>query len=152
NADEYVVVAEVIRFLGLDFRQHFVDMPGTPMMFLAAAIWFLYFVAQCATGFFPIQRGIDEFTFDHISGLFAMLRGITLVSFALSLVILYRLMSRLTNRAGAATATLILGMSTAYAEASSFIRVEPLALCLMLSSLLLLVGALDDPIPDRVSD
>lgn len=38
SSDEYVYVAEVIRFSGGDFRQRFFDIPGTPFMFLTTAV------------------------------------------------------------------------------------------------------------------
>jgi len=41
RSDEYAVIGEIIRFLHLDFRQHYFDMPETPVMFLAAAAWAL---------------------------------------------------------------------------------------------------------------
>ena len=145
SSDEYVVAAEVIRFAQLDFRQHFVDMPGTPLMFLGSAVWSVFYFGQCALGRFPLQRGIGEFTFEHLPALFVLLRGLTLFFFCLSIVLLFWLTARLANRATACVAALILAMSPTYASMSSFVRVESLSMCCSLAACLCLLHAVDRP-------
>ena len=144
SSDEYVVVFEVIRFVQRDFRQHFFDMPGTPLMALASILWALYYYAGCALRVFSFDRGIAVFTFERLPDLFVLLRGLTLFFFCLSLVLLYRLAARLMNRPAAWVATFVLAMSQLYAAMSSFVRVESLSMCFMLSGLLVLVRALDE--------
>jgi hypothetical protein len=139
SSDEYVVVAEVIRFVQLDFRQHFVDMPGTPFMLIGAAAWGLAFLAGHASGLIAASDGIGEFTFHHLPQLFLLLRAETLVFFCLSLVMLFWLTSWLVNRAAACVASLLLAMSPVYASYTSFVRVESLAVCLVLAAMLCLV-------------
>src|SRR5262245_31434456 len=135
SSDEYVIGGEVIRFLHLDFRQRFWDMPGTPFMFLTALVWAAYYGLQAligATG----GAGIGLFTFLHIEGLFVLMRVLTLLFFCLSVVLLYALAARLTNRFGAWLAALLLATSPSYTAFSSYVRIESLAMCLMLGSLL----------------
>src|SRR5262249_8412979 len=63
SSDEYVFAAEVIRFLHLDFRQRFFDIPGTPFMFLSAGLWALVYASQLAVGLVPPGTSLDQFTF-----------------------------------------------------------------------------------------
>lgn len=145
NADEYVVAAEVIRFAQLDFRQRFFDMPGTPLMLLASAVWGIVYAAHCTLGTFPWERGIGEFTFEHLPALFVVIRGFTLFFFCLSMILLFWLTAWLTNKAAAWVAALILAMSPTYSVVSASIRVESLAISFTLAGLLSLVYALDRP-------
>src|SRR5262249_48697578 len=143
NSDEYVFAFEVIRFVQLDFHQHFFDMPGTPLMFLASLLWALYYGAACALGLFSFHRGIAEFTFERLPEVFVLLRGLTLFFYCLSLVLVFHLAARLMNRPAAWLATLIMAMSPRYAHMSGFVRVESLAICLMLAGLVVLVRAVE---------
>ena len=136
SSDEYVIGAEVIRFLQLDFAQHFFDMPGTPLMFVTAVVWGIYFLIQVIAGSAPFDIGV--FTFEHIESLFILMRAFTQLFFALSVVLLYTLAARVTNRFGAWAASLILATSPVYLSYSSFVRVESLAMCFMLASFLCL--------------
>ena len=135
SSDEYVFAAEVIRFSNLDFHQHYFDMPGTPFMMLSTIIWRLVYACAGVLGIYP-GSGIGEFTFQHISGLFILMRATTLACYLISPVLLFMLVSRLCGKGAAAVAALLLVMSPIYASYSSFIRVESLAMVLMLSALL----------------
>ena len=140
SSDEYVMVAEVIRFLHLDFRQHFFDMPGTPLMALTALIWLVVYGAAAATGLGP--AGMEHFTFDHLPLLFAIMRGETLFFALLSILLVFLLALKITNWAGACVAALILMMSPIYSSYTSFIRVESISMCLILASVLCLLRGL----------
>ena len=142
SSDEYVIVAEVIRFLHLDFRQHFFDMPGTPLMFVSAFLWFLVYAFVFVTGIIPKTAGLETFTFGHLPLLFTLVRTITLLCALGSIALVFVLASKVMNRAGAAVAALIVMMSPTYAAYSSFIRVESMAMCLMLGSILVLLRAI----------
>ena len=137
SSDEYVIGAEVIRFVHLDMRQHFFDMPGTPFIALTALVWGAYFLTQVVAAGAGFDIGV--FTYQHIEALFVLMRALTLFFFSLSVVLLYALTARLTNRFGAWTASLILATSPIYTSYSSFVRVESLSMCFMLGSLLCLV-------------
>jgi hypothetical protein len=141
NADEYVYGAEVIRFLHLDFRQRFFDQPGTPFMLLSAALWSLGYWAQHILGIIPSSVHLEQFTFAHLPGLFATMRGITLACFLVSIALLYRLASRLTNWAGACVACLMLMMSPIYGSYTSLVRTESLAMCFLLGAVLVLLAS-----------
>jgi len=143
NSDEYVFAIETIRFTQLDFQQRFFDMPGTPLMLVASLLWAGYYGLACAFGFFSASRGIAEFTFERVPNVFVLLRSITLVSYCVSLVLMFRLAARLMNRPAAWVATFILAMSPVYVTIASFVRVEPLSICFMLGGFLVLVRTLD---------
>src|SRR5579883_2697238 len=105
SSDEYAIAQEVIRFLNLDSRQQFFDMPGTPLMMLSAAIWAaIYGVAGTHSA------GILGYTFQHLDGLFAVMRGVTLFFYATSLILVFLLARRLMNTAGACIAGLLVAM------------------------------------------
>ncbi len=144
-SDEYVIVAEVIRFLHLDFHQHFFDMPGTPLIFLSALLWGLVYACGFLLHLIPHGAGLEAFTFAHLQLLFEMIRSITLVCALASIALVFVVASKLTNRAGAAVAALLVMMSPTYAAYTSFIRVESMAMCLILCSILALLRAVQAP-------
>jgi hypothetical protein len=143
SSDEYVFVAEVIRFLNHDFRQHFFDIPGTPFMFLSAALWALVYHWQAAVGLVPPEIGLQHFTFHHLPALFTMMRGITLSFYLCSVILLFILAVKLTNWVGACVASLVLLGSPIYSYYSSFIRTESLTVCLILISILCLLRGIE---------
>jgi hypothetical protein len=145
SSDEYVIVAEVIRFLHFDFRQHFFDMPGTPLMFLAAIAWCFIYLGELVAGAVPRGAGLEWFTFHHLPLLFILMRAITLFFALVSISLVFILASKVTNRAGASVAALLVIMSPTYTSYSSFIRVESLAMCLVLASILAMLRALQGP-------
>ena len=145
SSDEYVIVAEVIRFLHFDFQQHFFDMPGTPLMFLSAIVWGFIYICELAAGAVPRGAGLEWFTFHHLPLLFIMMRAITLFFALVSISLVFILASKVTNRAGASVAALLIMMSPTYTSYSSFIRVESLAMCLVLASVLAMLHALQRP-------
>jgi hypothetical protein len=137
SSDEYVFGAEVIRFANFDFHQHFFDMPGTPFIMLDSIIWRVLYTCGKAISLVSDDT-IGAFTFHHVSGLFILMRATTLVFFLLSVVLLFVLVSRLFNKAMAAVAALLLVMSPIYTSYSSFVRVESLAMVLILGALILM--------------
>lgn len=141
SSDEYVIVAEVIRFCQFDFRQHFFDMPGTPLMFIAAVVWGLIYLGASTLGAAPPQAGIDEFTFQNLASLFELMRGLTLLFFVASVFLVYLLSSKLTNRIGGCVAATLLVTSEPYVQYSSFVRVESLAMCCFLGAVLCVLKA-----------
>ncbi len=136
SSDENVLVAEVIRFSNLDFYQRFFDMPGTPLMLLGAIEWRLYFFF--ANLMHSSGAEMNEFTFQHLQQLFNMLRVDSLVFFIISGLLLFRIVSKATNKYAGAAATTLLLMNQPYEGTVPFIRVEPLAMCLMLAAILVL--------------
>jgi hypothetical protein len=143
SSDEYVVVAEVIRFLHLDFRQQFFDMPGTPMMALTAFVWACIYAAQFMAGIVPRTVGLEDFTFHHLPLLFTVMRAETLSFALLSVALTFFVAAKFTNRAGACVAALVVAMSPTYSSYSSFIRVESFAMCAVLAAVLCLRHALE---------
>ena len=145
SSDEYVLVAEVIRFLHLDFRQHFFDMPGTPLMFLTVILWLPVYATEAVFRLVPAGTGLERFTFDHLQLLFTLMRAETLFFALASVVLVFLVASRLMNRAGACIAAFVMMMSPIYTSYSSFIRVESLAMCCILLAVLCLFRGLKYP-------
>ena len=143
KSDEYVFAAEVIRFSGLDFRQQYFDIPGTPYMMLNTVMWSGYYSVAALFGATSPDATLATFTFQHLDALFVLMRGTTLVFYLLSAVLVFLWVARMSNRASAAVAALLLLMSEPYAMISAFVRTESLAMVLMVSSLLLLLRTLD---------
>ena len=77
SSDEYVFAAEVIRFLDLDFRQRFFDIPGTPFMLFNALLWAGLYGVMWLGGFVAAGTGLDDFTFQHLPWLFVQMRAAT---------------------------------------------------------------------------
>jgi hypothetical protein len=144
SSDEYVFAAEVIRFTRGDFHQHFFDMPGTPFMALTALAWHLFYAAHRITGQLGAQAGMGPFTFDHLPALFILMRSMTLFLYGLSIALTFWVAAKLMNAAAAYPAALILAMSPIYTSYSSFVRVESMAMCLVLAAILCIAYA-----PDR---
>jgi hypothetical protein len=68
--------------------------------------------------------------------LFAVMRGTTLAFFLLSPILVFLLCARLTSKAAAAVATLLLMLSPIYCHFSSFVRTESMAMVLILGAIL----------------
>jgi hypothetical protein len=133
-SDENVIAGEVIRFAGGDFRQQYFDMPGTPLMLLGAAQVQLW---RRASGG---GQDISTFAFAHMQGLMELLRVDSLVFFLISILLLYVLAARLTNRYAALAACTLYVYNEAYANTVASLRVEPTATALLLGGLALLTG------------
>lgn len=142
RSDEYVIVGEIIRFLHFDFRQHYFDMPGTPLMFFSAIAWAFIYAVERIAGATPHGTGLYDFTFGHLPLLFGMVRAVSLICGLVSIVLVFALASRLMNRAGACVAALVFAMCPVYGWTESFIRVEPPMVCLMVLSIFALQRAL----------
>ena len=124
RSDEYVVIGEIIRFLHVDFRQHYFDMPDTPLMFASAALWgFAYAVAGHGAG-------IDAFTLQHLPALFGMVRAASFLTGLLAIVLVFLLASKMTNVAGGCVAAMVVAMCPIFAWTESTIRPEPPVICL----------------------
>jgi hypothetical protein len=136
RSDEYVVIGEIIRFLHLDFRQHYFDMPDTPLMLASAAMWGVIY------GIAGHGAGIDRFTLDHLPRLFELVRAASFLTGLLGIVLVFLLASRLTNRAGGCVAAILLAMCPVYGWTESTIRPEPPVVCLFILSIFCLQRAL----------
>ena len=150
TADEFMIAGESIRFVDLDPRQHFFDLPGTPFMILTAVLWSgLRQIAQWLApdpwngGIDPSTTGIIGFTYRHLDWLLTLLRSETVFFWACSLVLLYLVSRKLMHQAGACVACLVLMMSPAFSFFSSFCRVESMAVAFTLAALLAAYRALE---------
>jgi hypothetical protein len=136
SSDETVVVAEVIRFSNFDFHQSFFDMPGTPLMLFGAAEWHLFYTF--VSWFHGTGAEANQFTFEHLDQLYRMIRVDNLVFFAISGLLLFRIVSRAVNRFAGAAAAILLLMSSPYEGTVTWIRVEPMSMCFMLAAIVAL--------------
>lgn len=149
SSDEYVIIAEVIRFSTFDFHQRFFDMPGTPLMFLVTLLWAVF--SRIALLFSGSGSDALTFTYAHLPWLFGLGRFLTLSFFAASLVLCFLVASRVLNKTGAYFATLLVAMSPTYTATVTLIRVEPMSVCMILGALLLIYFAMDYRPQDLVS-
>jgi len=143
SSDEYVFAAEVIRFLNLDWHQHYFDMPGTPFMMLSAILWAAFYPVQTWFNPDPAATSVTAFTYSHLDWFFTLLRCNTIFFWAVSIVLLFLLSRKLLNTVGAWAACLVLAMSPIYAKYSGFCRVESMAICLAIIALLVTYRALE---------
>jgi hypothetical protein len=142
SSDEYVAVAEVIRFSTGDFRQHFIDWPATPLFLIAAAIWGIF--ARAAMLFtHPTMHSFLDYTYRHIAWVFEVTRFMTVFFHGLSLVLVFFVAQKALNKAGACVASLLVLMNETYAGYSTLTRPESMALCLILTSVLVTYHALE---------
>jgi Dolichyl-phosphate-mannose-protein mannosyltransferase len=134
NPDEFPYVQEVLRFTGLDFRQQFFDIPGTPLMFLTAGLWTLMYWSLRLLRDPSTGVGLTEFSFQHIQTLFVFLRVLVLFINLASIVLLYALGKRLLGEVGGLVAALLLTFSWVYSQSGWYIRIEPLAVLLVVAT------------------
>jgi len=142
RSDEYPIAGEIIRFLHLDFQQHYFDLPETPLMFACAALWRIVYAGAWITGIAPRSAGIDDFTFHHLPLLIGIARASSLVAGLIGIILVYLLASRLTNAAGGCVAAMITAMCPIYAWSQSTIRPEPAVVCLLILAVFSLERAL----------
>lgn len=142
RSDEYPIVGETIRFLHLDFRQHYFDLPETPLMFASAVVWRMVYAAAWIMGTAQRGSGIDDFTLHHLPLLIGMLRAASLGAGLLGIVLVFFLAARLTNLAGGCVAAMIVAMCPIYAWSQSTIRPEPVVVCLFVLAIFCLERAL----------
>ncbi len=138
NSDEYAVIGEVIRFVQFNFQQQYFDQPDTPIMLIASVCWGVLYGFAWVIGAAPHNAGIADFSLRHLPQVFEMTRAISLLPGLISIWLLYRVASRLTNRAGGCVAATVLALSPVFALGESFIRPEPLAVVLFLLAILYL--------------
>jgi len=116
-------------------------MPGTPFIFVAAALWRLFYTFEMMKS--TAAQGFTDFTFQHINWLFIMTRGMTLFFYGVSIVLFYRVARRVVTHTGACLGTLLLMMAPVYASYSTFVRVESMAMCLVLGAILVTYYAIE---------
>ncbi|MGI0486951.1 glycosyltransferase family 39 protein [Pantanalinema rosaneae CENA516] len=143
NTEEFPYIQEVLRFIKLDFRQQFFDIPGTPLMFLGTLIWSAYYRVYLILGLTNQSHGIRYFSFEHLQSLYLLMRFISYFFYVLSIVLAYAIARRLTNPMGGLVTALLLGVSPTYGSTITHLRIEPTNLSLVLLSVWLILKALD---------
>jgi hypothetical protein len=133
NSDELVMGYEAIRFMRLDFHQHFFDIPGTPFMALTALLWAAGHRILLLCGLIDMG-GPSSFAFAHLDGLFALMRAEVLAFYAGSIALTYVLGRRLSNVCGGCVAALMLATLPTYCGCCQLARTESMGICLSLAA------------------
>jgi hypothetical protein len=143
NTEEFPYVQEILRFVELDFRQEFFDIPGTPLMMLGTLLWWPYYLVQWVVGDPSAAHGVRFFTFEHLQALYVLLRLVSCVMYAAVVLLTYVIGRRLTNPAGGLVAAILLALHPILGMTVYHLRIEPTSLMLVLLALWLLLKALD---------
>lgn len=143
NTEEFPYIQEILRFVELDFRQQFFDIPGTPLMMVGTLLWSIYYWLGVILGYADPSQGIRYFSFEHMQSLYLLMRLLSYFLYALSIVLTYLIARRLTNSIGGYIAALLLAVSPIYGQTILYLRIESTNLFLVLLSVWLLLRALD---------
>jgi hypothetical protein len=143
NTEEFPYIQEVLRFVDLDFKQQFFDIPGTPLMLLGTFLWSIYYWICVAIGNANLSQGIRYFSFEHMQSLYLLMRLISYFFYVLSIVLTFIIARRLTNSVGGFVAALLLSLSPIYGLTILYLRIESTSLSLVLLSIWLMLKAID---------
>jgi len=143
NTEEFPYIQEILRFVELDFRQQFFDIPGTPLMFLGTFFWSIYYWFSVLIGYANPSEGIRYFSFEHMQSLYLLMRILSYCFYILSIVLTFLITRRLTNAVGGLVAASLLSLSPIYGLSMLYLRIESISLALVLLSLWLILTALD---------
>jgi dolichyl-phosphate-mannose-protein mannosyltransferase len=143
NTEEFPYIQEILRFSELDFRQQFFDIPGTPLMTLGTAVWSIWYWICVVAGMADASHGIRYFSFSHMQWLYGLMRVISYLCYATSVVLTYSIGRRLTNAVGGYVAALMLVLSPMYGQTMLYLRIESTSLALVLFSVWSVLRALD---------
>ena len=138
NTDELVFFNEVIRQLRLDPGQTFFDIPGTPFMTLTSLLTAAWWVIERALGMSHSATASD-FAFEHVQGVFTLMRGITLGCYAMAMGLACEVFRRAAGITAAVLAAVLAATLPIHVHYSHFVRTESLGLVLCFSALLLVL-------------
>lgn len=114
-------------------------------MIIGTFLWSIYYWA-CAFFDNPdTVQGIRYFSFKHIQELYLLMRVISYIFYALSILLTYLIAHRLTNRVGGLVAALLLSLSPIYGQTAWHLRIEPISLALTLLAVSFILFALERP-------
>jgi Dolichyl-phosphate-mannose-protein mannosyltransferase len=139
NTEEFPYAQEVVRFLHGDIHQRFFDIPGTPLMFVAAVIfalprWFLSLTSG--------QHGFGLFS-EQMEVLAVIMRLLEVVAFAVSVVLVYLTARRLMSRWAAGFAAAVLATSPVLYTTLGYTRIEAMGVLLVAAGIYVWVRALE---------
>ncbi len=141
RSDEYVYIAEVIRFAEGDFRQQLFEIPGTPLISLATLTMLgIHSVERLAAvvSSAPSPPPLETFVWQNITLCVLTLRILTFAAYLATIPLTYFLAKRATNWQGGCVAAIVTALNPAYTSFSIFVRTEALANCFVLGALLVL--------------
>ena len=144
NTEEFPYIQEILRFVELDFRQQFFDIPGTPLMLLGTIFWSIYYWFSVLVGYADPSAGIRYFSFEHMQSLYLLMRVLSYCFYILSIVLTYLITRRLTNPVGGLVAASLLALSPIYGLSMLYLRIESTSLGLVLLSVWMILTALED--------
>lgn len=143
NTEEFPYIQEILRFVELDFRQQFFDIPGTPLMFLGTFLWSIYYWFSVLVGYSHSSEGIRYFSFEHMQSLYLLMRILSYCFYILSIVLTFLITRRLSNAVGGLVAASLLSLSPIYGLSMLYLRIESISLALVLLSVWCVLTALE---------
>ncbi len=146
NTDELVFYYEVIRQLRLDPSQTFFDIPGTPFMALTSAITLVWWLTAHLFGLTQSATPSD-FAFEHIQGVYTLMRAMTLGFFAMAVALSFDLFRRTAGVLAATVASLLIATLPIHVHYSHFVRTESLGLVLTLAAVWLVAHSRSRSLP-----
>lgn len=135
NTDELVFYYEVIRQLRLDPSQTFFDIPGTPFMTLTTLLIMPWWCVERILG--NTAGSPSDFAFEHVQGVYTLMRGITLGGYVIAVGLAYSLFRRVSGTITALIAAILTCTLPIHIHYSHFVRTESLGLVLCLVAFLL---------------
>lgn len=142
NTEEFAYIQEIIRFVDFVFRQQFFDIPGTPLMIIGAFFWFIYYQFSILLSFADPALGIRHFSFEHMQQLYTLMRSLSYLFYAISIVLTFAIAQRLSTTIGGYIAALLLALSPVYSFTILHLRIEPTSLTFVLLSVWLVLLAI----------
>lgn len=136
NTDEVAFYYEVIRQLRLDLTQTFFDIPGTPFMTLTSLLIMPWWLVERLGGATATVNPSD-FAFEHIQGVYTLMRGITLAGYLAAIGLAYSVFRRASGAITGAVAAIVTCTLPIHIHYGHFVRTESLGLVLCLAALLL---------------
>lgn len=137
NTDEVVFYYEVIRQLRLDFSQTFFDIPGTPYMTLTSLLVLPWWAVERVMGLTAASPA--DFAFEHVQGVYTLMRGITFAGYVLAIGLSYELFRRISGALTGAIAAVLTCTLPIHIHYSHFVRTESLGLVLCLVAIIAMV-------------
>lgn len=135
NTDELVFYYEVIRQLRLDPSQTFFDIPGTPFMTLTSLLVIPWWCVERLLG--HTAGSPSDFAFEHVQGVYTLMRAITLAGYVVAVSLAYSLFRRVSGTITGLVAAILTCTLPIHIHYSHFVRTESLGLVLCLIALLL---------------
>jgi hypothetical protein len=143
NTEEFPYAQEVVRFVGGDFHQRFFDIPGTPLMFLASALFVLpRWLIAVSSG----DHGYALFS-AQMTVLFVIMRLVEAVAYLASGAFVFLSVRRVASRPAAAMGAVVIATSGVVYTTIGYTRIESMAVLLVAVTIYLWIRGLESGRP-----